>query len=246
MALLPPCSETLKLSLQRATSTARARGRAHPDPQDLLIALIDDDDASPVMLACSIDLARLRRDLEAAGATTGNPSGDAPAATGLGHVLQLAFNEAQLSERQVVTGADMLIELFAEPVGRFLQAQGATRYDALVYLSHGIAKGAKADGEADSGAPSLEVVLLNDPYTPSEFVVSVLENVFQMSRERATAVMFSTHSRKRGSCGIFPRTEAAAFRARIQSLAAARQHPLRCVLLPAGEALRAQDRPSPD
>ncbi|MGX1318498.1 ATP-dependent Clp protease adapter protein ClpS [Bradyrhizobium sp. USDA 377] len=238
MALLPPCSETFKHSLQRATSAARARGRTHPGPQDLLIALIEDDDASPVMQACGIDPTRLRRDIEAAGAT--EPT------TGLGHVLQLAFNEAQLSERTVVTGADMLVELFAEPVGRFLSAQGATRYDALVYLSHGIARGATADDEANSSeAAYLEVVLLNDPYTPAEFVTFVLENVFGMSRERATAIVFSTHARKRGSCGIFPRTEAAAFRDKIQNLAAARQHPLRCVLLPAGDA-PAQDRPSPN
>ncbi|TQF26467.1 hypothetical protein UNPF46_33645 [Bradyrhizobium sp. UNPF46] len=98
-----------------------------------------------------------------------------------------------------------------------------------------MAKGAEV--EAESGeAPYLEVVLLNDPYTPAEFVTFVLENVFGVSRERATAIMFSTHARKRGSCGIFPRTEAVAFREKIQNLAAARQHPLRCALLPAGEA----------
>lgn len=238
MALLPPCSETFKHSLQRATSAARAKGRIHPGPQDLLIALIEDDDASPVMQACGIDLARLRRDVETAGAT--DPT------TGLGHLLQRAFNEAQLSERTVVTGADMLVELFAEPVGRFLSAQGATRYDALVYLSHGIAKGAPADVEADRSEVShLEVVLLNDPYTPAEFVTFVLEKIFGMSRERAIAITFSTHARKRGSCGIFPRAEAAALREKIQNLAAARQHPLRCVLLPAGDAPD-QDRPLPN
>ncbi|UWU77286.1 ATP-dependent Clp protease adaptor ClpS [Bradyrhizobium huanghuaihaiense] len=191
--------------------------------------MIEDEDALPVLQARGIDLARLRRDVEAAGST--DPT------TGLGHLLQLAFNEAQLSERTVVTGADMLVELFAEPVGRFLLAQGATRYDALVYLSHGIVKGAIADVEADRGETAdLELVLLNDPYTPAEFVTFVLENVVGMSRERATAIVFSTHARKRGSCGVFPRTEAVAFREKIQTLAAARQHPLRCVLLPAGDA----------
>jgi len=237
MALLPPCSETLKRSLQRATSAARVRGRGHPDPQDLLVALIEDDDASPVMRACGIDLTRLRRDIEAAGAT--EPT------TGLGHLLQSAFNEAQLSERTDVTGADMLVELFDEPIGRFLTAQGATRYDALVYLSHGIAKGADVETESGEAPPYLELVLLNDPYTPAEFVTFVLEQVFRMSRERATAIMFSTHSRRRGSCGIFPRSEALAFRDKIQSLAAARQHPLRCALLPARDA-PAQHRPSPN
>ena len=238
MTLLPPCSEPFKRSLQRATSAARAKGRTHPGPQDLLIALIEDEDAAPVMQACGIDLKRLQRDVEAAGAS--DPT------TGLGHLLQRAFNEAQLSERTVVTGADMLVELFADPAGRFLSAQGARRYDALVYLSHGIAKGAAPDIEADhSEASRLEVVLLNDPYTPSEFVTFVLEHVLGMDRERAIAIVFATHARKRGSCGIFPRAEAAAFRDRIQSLAAARQHPLRCVLLPAGDAPD-RDRPPPN
>jgi len=225
-------------SLQRATSVARARGRTHPSPQDLLIALIEDEDAAPVMQACGIDLERLRRDVEAAGAS--EPT------TGLGHLLQRAFNEAQLSERTVVTGADMLIELFADPAGRFLSAQGARRYDALVYLSHGIAKGAAPDIEADhSEALRLEVVLLNDPYTPSEFVTFVLEDVFGMGRERAIAIVFATHARKRGSCGIFPRAEAAALREKVQNLAAARQHPLRCVLLPVPDTAD-HDRPLPN
>ena len=238
MALLPPCSETFMRSLQRATSVARARGRTHPSPQDLLIALIEDEDAAPVMQACGIDLERLRRDVEAAGAS--EPT------TGLGHLLQRAFNEAQLSERTVVTGADMLIELFADPAGRFLSAQGARRYDALVYLSHGIAKGAAPDIEADhSEALRLEVVLLNDPYTPSEFVTFVLEDVFGMGRERAIAIVFATHARKRGSCGIFPRAEAAALREKVQNLAAARQHPLRCVLLPVPDTAD-HDRPLPN
>ena len=238
MALLPPCSETFKCSLQRATSVARAKGRTHPSPQDLLIALIEDEDAAPVMQACGIDLERLRRDVEAAGAS--EPT------TGLGHLLQRAFNEAQLSERTVVTGADMLIELFADPAGRFLSAQGARRYDALVYLSHGIAKGAAPDHQADHGeALRLEVVLLNDPYTPSEFVTFVLEHLFGMGRERAIAIVFATHARKRGSCGIFPRAEAAALREKVQNLAAARQHPLRCVLLPVPDTAD-HDRPLPN
>ncbi|MBR1176397.1 ATP-dependent Clp protease adaptor ClpS [Bradyrhizobium sp. KB893862 SZCCT0404] len=202
------------------------------------MALIEDEDAAPVMQACGIDLARLRRDVEATGAS-------APT-TGLGHLLQSAFNEAQLSERTVVTGADMLVELFADPAGRFLSAQGATRYDALVYLSHGIAKGAAPDIEADHGEASrLEVVLLNDPYTPSEFVTFVLEHVFGMDRERAIAIVFATHARKRGSCGIFPRAEAAALREKIRNLAAARQHPLRCVLLPVADT-PGHDRPLPN
>ena len=238
MALLPPCSETFKRSLQRATSVARAKGLTHPSPQDLLIALIEDEDAAPVMQACGIDLERLRRDVETAGAS--EPT------TGLGHLLQRAFNEAQLSERTVVTGADMLVELFADPAGRFLSAQGARRYDALVYLSHGIAKGAAPDIEADhSEALRLEVVLLNDPYTPSEFVTFVLEDVFGMGRERAIAIVFATHARKRGSCGIFPRAEAAALREKVQNLAAARQHPLRCVLLPVPDTAD-HDRPLPN
>ena len=109
MTLLPPCSEPFKRSLQRATSAARAKGRTHPGPQDLLIALIEDEDAAPVMQACGIDLKRLQRDVEAAGAS--DPT------TGLGHLLQRAFNEAQLSERTVVTGADMVGEQLDDHVG---------------------------------------------------------------------------------------------------------------------------------
>lgn len=139
----------------------------------------------------------------------------------------------------------MLVELFADPAGRFLWAQGASRYDALVYLSHGIAKGVAPDIEADhSEASRLEVVLLNDPYTPSEFVTFVLEHALDEPGARDRDRVCDPCAQARLLRDL-PRAEAAAFRDRIQSLAAARQHPLRCVLLPASDAPD-RDRPPPN
>ena len=90
------------------------------------------------------------------------------------------------------------------------------------------------DVAASAGvSPSLEVVLLDDSHTPMEFVVWVLEEVFPVSREDATRIMLSTHSNGLGSCGVFGQTYAAELAARVENLARAHQHPLRCVMRPA-------------
>ena len=57
--------------------------------------------------------------------------------------------------------------------------------------------------------PMYQVVLLNDDYTPMEFVVIVLQKFFSMTREKATQVMFAVHREGRGVCGIYPRDLAA-------------------------------------
>lgn len=75
--------------------------------------------------------------------------------------------------------------------------------------------------------PSLyKVVLLNDDYTPMEFVVEILEYFFNMSREKATQVMLAVHTQGKGICGIFTRDIAETKAAQVNQYAKEHQHPL--------------------
>jgi len=75
--------------------------------------------------------------------------------------------------------------------------------------------------------PSMyQVVLLNDDYTPMEFVVEILEFFFNMSREKATQVMLTVHTQGKGVCGIFTRDIAETKAAQVNQYAKEHQHPL--------------------
>ncbi|NDU92709.1 MAG: ATP-dependent Clp protease adapter ClpS [Ferrovum sp.] len=79
--------------------------------------------------------------------------------------------------------------------------------------------------------PSLfNVVLLNDDFTPMEFVVQVLQQFFALEHEAATRIMLKVHTEGRGVCGIFPRDVAATKVERVSSFARQHQHPLQCVM----------------
>lgn len=87
-----------------------------------------------------------------------------------------------------------------------------------------------------SPPPLYQVLLLNDDYTPMDFVVSVLQRIFGKSEEEASQIMLKVHHEGRGICGIYPRDIAATRVEMVRQLAYARQHPLQCVMepLPAG------------
>ncbi|MEN9513545.1 MAG: ATP-dependent Clp protease adapter ClpS [Pseudomonadota bacterium] len=74
------------------------------------------------------------------------------------------------------------------------------------------------------------VVLLNDDYTPMEFVILVLQKFFKMGREKATQVMLKVHQEGKGVCGLFPRDIAATKVEQVCSFARQHQHPLQCMM----------------
>ncbi len=78
--------------------------------------------------------------------------------------------------------------------------------------------------------PQYQVLLLNDDYTPMEFVVEVLERVFGMDRSLATRVMLEVHTRGRGVCGVFTYEIAETKVAQVTSFARQQQHPLLCTM----------------
>ena len=78
--------------------------------------------------------------------------------------------------------------------------------------------------------PMYRVLLINDDYTPMEFVVDVLETVFGMERNKATRVMLEVHTRGKGICGVFSYEIAETKVAQVPSIAKQQQHPLLCTM----------------
>jgi len=75
-----------------------------------------------------------------------------------------------------------------------------------------------------------KVVLVNDDYTPMEFVVYILENFFRMNREKATRIMLHVHTRGKGICGVFTREIAETKVAQVNEYSRANNHPLLCAM----------------
>src|SRR3954449_1273441 len=145
---MPPFSQSLEPSLHRALAIANERYHQYAPLEHLLLSLIDDSDAAAVMRACSVDLDKLRASLvnyletEFENLVT-DGSEDAKPTAGFQRVIQRAVIHVQSSGREEVTGANVLIAIFAERESHaayFLQEQDMTRYDAVNYISHGIAK----------------------------------------------------------------------------------------------------------
>jgi len=78
--------------------------------------------------------------------------------------------------------------------------------------------------------PMYKVILLNDDYTPMEFVVHILEVFFGMDRERATRVMLNVHTQGKGICGLFTRDIAETKVSQVNDYSRQNEHPLLCTL----------------
>jgi len=78
--------------------------------------------------------------------------------------------------------------------------------------------------------PMFKVVLLNDDFTPMDFVITVLETFFSMSREQATKIMLKVHMDGAGVCGVYTNDVAAAKVEQVVTFARKHEHPLRCVM----------------
>ena len=78
--------------------------------------------------------------------------------------------------------------------------------------------------------PLYQVVLLNDDFTPMDFVIVVLETFFNMERERATQVMLHVHTRGKGVCGVFTREVAETKVTQVNEFSRSHQHPLLCTM----------------
>src|ERR1700731_686144 len=145
---MPTFSRSLEQSLHRALALANERHHEYATLEHLLLALLNDQDAAAVMRAFNVDLDKLRRSLTAYLESelenlVSDGNEDSKPTAGFQRGVQRAAFHVQSSGREEVTGANVLVAIFAERethAAYFLQEQDMTRYDAVNYISHGIAK----------------------------------------------------------------------------------------------------------
>ena len=146
---MPSFSTTLEQSIHRALALANARRHELATLEHLLLALIDEPDAARVMKACAVDLDELRKSLEdfieddLSTLVTDVDGSEAVPTAAFQRVIQRAAIHVQSSGRTEVTGANVLVAIFAERESNaayFLQEQDMTRYDAVNFIAHGVAK----------------------------------------------------------------------------------------------------------
>jgi len=146
---VPSFSTTLEQAIHGALALANTRRHELATLEHLLLALIDEPDAARVMRACSVDIDVLRQTLEEfieddlSTLVTDVDGSEAVPTAAFQRVIQRAAIHVQSSGRTEVTGANVLVAIFAERESNaayFLQEQDMTRYDAVNFIAHGVAK----------------------------------------------------------------------------------------------------------
>ncbi|MCE5975160.1 ATP-dependent Clp protease ATP-binding subunit ClpA [Sinirhodobacter sp. WL0062] len=146
---MPSFSNTLEQAIHGALALANARKHELATLEHLLLALIEEPDASRVMRACGVDLEELRETLtefiddDLSTLITEIEGSEAVPTAAFQRVIQRAAIHVQSSGRAEVTGANVLVAIFAERESNaafFLQEQDMTRYDAVNFIAHGVAK----------------------------------------------------------------------------------------------------------
>ncbi|MEX1179601.1 MAG: ATP-dependent Clp protease ATP-binding subunit ClpA [Cucumibacter sp.] len=187
---MPSFSRGLEKALHKAMNLARERNHEFATLEHLLLALVDDRDAIAVLKACTVDVEVLRHDLESfldedlEGLIVEGDEDSRPTAA-FQRVIQRAVIHVQSSGREEVTGANVLVAIFAERESHaayFLEQQDMTRYDAVNYISHGISKSGASEARrvrgVEEGGPGIggEETERSGPSSPLEdFCVNLNE-----------------------------------------------------------------------
>nr|WP_247742422.1 MULTISPECIES: ATP-dependent Clp protease ATP-binding subunit ClpA [unclassified Ruegeria] len=163
---VPSFSSTLEQAIHAALAAANERRHEFATLEHLLLALLEEPDAIRVMKACSVDLDELRSTLvefideDLSNLVTDIDGSEAVPTAAFQRVIQRAAIHVQSSGRTEVTGANVLVAIFAERESNaayFLQEQDMTRYDAVNFIAHGVAKDpAYGESRSVSGADQVE------------------------------------------------------------------------------------------
>jgi ATP-dependent Clp protease ATP-binding subunit ClpA len=146
---VPSFSSTLENAIHTALALANERSHEFATLEHLLLALLDEPDAERVMLACDVNIPDLRQNLvdyideDLSSLIVEVDGSEAAPTAAFQRVIQRALIHVQSSSRKEVTGANVLVAIFAERESNaayFLQDQDMTRYDAVNFISHGVAK----------------------------------------------------------------------------------------------------------
>lgn len=182
---MPSFSSTLEQAIHAALALANERRHEFATLEHLLLALIEEPEAARVMRACSVDLGQLRTSLvefveeDLANLVTDVDGSEAVPTAAFQRVIQRAAIHVQSSGRTEVTGANVLVAIFAEresDAAYFLQDQDMTRYDAVNFIAHGVAKDpAFGESRPVTGAPEGEDESMGSAAPESEKKESALD-----------------------------------------------------------------------
>ncbi len=169
---MPSFSNTLEQAIHSALALANARRHELATLEHLLLALIDEPDAAQVMQACNVNLEELRKTLvefvdeDLSTLVTDIEGSEAVPTAAFQRVIQRAAIHVQSSGRSEVTGANVLVAIFAERESNaafFMQEQDMTRYDAVNYIAHGVAKDPNfGESRPITSADEIEAEIAND------------------------------------------------------------------------------------
>ena len=189
---MPSFSRNLEETLHRAVAYANQRRHEYATLEHLLLSLIDDQEAAGVMRACDVDLAQLKKNLinyldtELKSLVVENGEEAKPTA-GFQRAIQRAVIHVQSSGREEVTGANVLVAIFSERESHaayFLQEQDMTRYDAVNFIAHGIAKKAGAsETRAVKGSAEADVDEKPSSKTGGEALEAYCVNLNEKARQ---------------------------------------------------------------
>ena len=148
-------SPILEQTIERALSFARERRHPHAILEHLLLALLDDTDAAPILRACNVDTNKIRAQIiefvdKDLAAMASDQAGDPTPAAGFQRTVDRAASHAQSAGREQVNGGDVLVALFSERESHavyFLQLQDMTRLDAVNFVLHGLTKRPPRSGQ---------------------------------------------------------------------------------------------------
>ena len=163
---MPSFSPTLETAIHAALALANARSHEFATLEHLLLALLDEPDAERVLLACDVEIPQLRQTLleylddDLTSLIAEIEGSEAAPTAAFQRVIQRALIHVQSSSRKEVTGANVLVAMFAERESNaayFLQDQDMTRYDAVNFIAHGVAKNPQfGESRPVSGAENTE------------------------------------------------------------------------------------------
>lgn len=181
---MPSFSNSLEQAIHAALALANTRSHEFATLEHLLLALIDEPDAARVMKACDVDTEELRTTLvefiddDLSNLETETEGSEAVPTAAFQRVIQRAAIHVQSSGRTEVTGANVLVAIFAERESNaayFLQEQDMTRYDAVNFIAHGVAKNpAYGESRPVTGASDEEETVSADTSNPGEQKESAL------------------------------------------------------------------------
>jgi len=175
---VPSFSNTLEQAIHSALALANARQHELATLEHLLLSLLDEPDAAQVMQACDVNLEELRTTLTAfleddlSTLVTDIEGSEAVPTAAFQRVIQRAAIHVQSSGRTEVTGANVLVAIFAERESNaayFLLEQEMTRYDAVNYIAHGVAKDPSfGENRSVSGASDIDAEVTNEDGTEAK------------------------------------------------------------------------------